>query len=61
VRIARKERFVIDASVAVKLPMIWRLVQEWKMPAEVLVRPYALSTQRTTRAERAAGKTRTAP
>jgi HTH-type transcriptional regulator / antitoxin HigA len=25
------------------LPMIWRLVQEWKMPAEVLIRPYKLS------------------
>ena len=22
------------------LPMIWRLVHEWKMPAEILVRPY---------------------
>ncbi len=25
------------------LPMIWRLVREWKMSADVLVRPYALS------------------
>lgn len=24
------------------LPMIWRLVQEWKMPSEMLVRPYRL-------------------
>jgi HTH-type transcriptional regulator / antitoxin HigA len=24
------------------LPMIWRLVEEWRMPAEVLVRPYKL-------------------
>jgi antitoxin component HigA of HigAB toxin-antitoxin module len=27
------------------LPMIWRLVHEWKMPAEILVRPYDLSAQ----------------
>jgi HTH-type transcriptional regulator / antitoxin HigA len=25
------------------LPMIWRLVQEWKIPADVLIRPYELS------------------
>jgi HTH-type transcriptional regulator/antitoxin HigA len=42
------------------LPMIWRLVQEWKMPAEVLVRPYELSVQRTP-AERTAKSARTAP
>lgn len=27
------------------LPMIWRLVREWNMPAEVLVRPYALAAK----------------
>lgn len=42
------------------LPMIWRLVQEWKMPAEILVRPYALSTQRPA-AGRETRKTYTAP
>ena len=41
------------------LPMIWRLVNEWKMPAEVLVRPYPLAvrdqpTSRKTRIARAA-------
>jgi HTH-type transcriptional regulator / antitoxin HigA len=29
------------------LPMIWRLVEEWRMPAEVLVRPYKLVQQGT--------------
>ena len=29
------------------LPMIWRLVEEWRMSAEVLVRPYQLVPQRT--------------
>ena len=29
------------------LPMIWRLVEEWRMPAEVLVRPYKLASQGT--------------
>jgi HTH-type transcriptional regulator/antitoxin HigA len=29
------------------LAMIWKLVREWKMPAEVLVRPYALSARAT--------------
>jgi HTH-type transcriptional regulator / antitoxin HigA len=29
------------------LPMIWRLVDEWRMPAEVLVRPYQLVPQGT--------------
>lgn len=28
------------------LTMIWKLVREWHMPAEVLVRPYALSARR---------------
>jgi len=27
------------------LPMIWRLVCEWKMSAEILVRPYDLASQ----------------
>lgn len=27
------------------LPMIWRLVQEWGMPAEVLIRPYKLASK----------------
>jgi HTH-type transcriptional regulator / antitoxin HigA len=29
------------------LPMIWRLVEEWRMSAEVLVRPYQLVPQGT--------------
>jgi antitoxin component HigA of HigAB toxin-antitoxin module len=39
------------------LPMIWRLVDEWKIPAEVLVRPYELAPQ-TTSGEQGAGRTR---
>lgn len=41
------------------LAMIWKLVREWKMPAEVLVRPYALAT-RTTGARRQGRKRRAA-
>jgi antitoxin component HigA of HigAB toxin-antitoxin module len=29
------------------LAMIWKLVREWDMPAEALVRPYALSSRAT--------------
>jgi HTH-type transcriptional regulator / antitoxin HigA len=28
------------------LSMIWRLVQQWKLPAEVLIRPYKLAKPR---------------
>ena len=31
------------------LAMIWKLVRHWKMPAEVLVRPYALALQASAR------------
>lgn len=51
---------ILNRRRHITLPMIWRLVREWKMPAEVLVRPYALSGQRAT-TRRAAGKARTAP
>src|ERR1700745_172686 len=37
------------------LPMIWRLVEEWRMPAEVLVRPYKLAPQGT-RSKRKVGR-----
>jgi HTH-type transcriptional regulator/antitoxin HigA len=31
------------------LPMIWKLSREWKIPAEVLVEPYALAARRPRR------------
>lgn len=31
------------------LPMIWLLVERWKMPANVLVRPYKLAKKRITK------------
>ncbi len=39
---------ILNRKRHLTLPMIWRLVQEWKMPAEILVRPYELSVQKTT-------------
>lgn len=39
---------IINRRRHLTLPMIWRLVQEWKMPAEILVRPYPLSARRAT-------------
>lgn len=39
---------ILNRKRHLTLPMIWRLVQDWKIPAEILVRPYALSTQKTT-------------
>jgi HTH-type transcriptional regulator / antitoxin HigA len=33
---------ILNRKRHLTLPMIWKLVQEWKMPAEVLVRPYEL-------------------
>ena len=34
---------ILNRKRQLTLPMIWRLVWEWKIPAEVLVRPYKLS------------------
>jgi HTH-type transcriptional regulator / antitoxin HigA len=35
---------ILNRKRSLTLPMIWRLVSDWKMPADVLVRPYALAT-----------------
>jgi HTH-type transcriptional regulator/antitoxin HigA len=35
---------ILNRKRHLTLPMIWRLVQDWKMSAEVLVRPYELRT-----------------
>jgi HTH-type transcriptional regulator/antitoxin HigA len=50
---------ILNRKRHLTLPMIWRLVQEWKMPAEILVRPYELSEQKT--ATRSTRKARAAP
>jgi HTH-type transcriptional regulator/antitoxin HigA len=50
---------ILNRKRRLTLPMIWKLVRHWKMPAEVLVRPYALSS-RTTAAKRAGRKRRAA-
>ena len=42
------------------LPMIWRLVREWHMPAEILVQPYDLVTSRVARSSRRPPKLRVA-
>lgn len=42
------------------LPMIWRLVQEWHMPAEVLVQPYDLANTSGSGPERGSRKLRAA-
>ena len=34
---------ILNRKRSLTLPMIWRLVAEWKMPANVLVRPYELA------------------
>lgn len=39
---------VLNRKRHLTLPMIWRLVQEWKMLAEILVRPYRLSSSEST-------------
>jgi HTH-type transcriptional regulator / antitoxin HigA len=37
---------ILNRKRSLTLPMIWRLVSDWKMPADVLVRPYALAAER---------------
>lgn len=37
---------ILNRRRPLTLAMIWKLVQQWKMPAEILVRPYVLSTRR---------------
>ena len=38
---------ILSRKQHLTLPMIWRLVEEWRMPAEILVRPYKLVRQGT--------------
>jgi HTH-type transcriptional regulator/antitoxin HigA len=50
---------ILNRKRHLTLAMIWKLVRHWKMPAEVLVRPYALSS-RPTSAKRHSRKRRAA-
>lgn len=36
---------ILNRKRHLTLPMIWRLVSEWKMSAEILVRPYQLASR----------------
>jgi len=38
---------VLNRKRSLTLPMIWRLVSDWKMPADVLVRPYPIVARGT--------------
>ena len=35
---------ILNRKRHLTLAMIWRLVEEWKMPAELLIKPYKLAT-----------------
>ncbi len=39
---------ILNRKRRLTLAMIWELVRQWKIPAEILVRPYALSSRSTT-------------
>jgi HTH-type transcriptional regulator/antitoxin HigA len=50
---------ILNRKRHLTLPMIWRLVRDWKMPAEVLVRPYDLTpAPRNTRSASQRGSVR---
>ncbi len=51
---------ILNRKRHLTLPMIWRLVEEWKMSAEVLVRPYKLTSQGRA-AERESKRARATP
>jgi HTH-type transcriptional regulator / antitoxin HigA len=34
---------ILNRKRSLTLPMIWKLVSDWKMPADVLVRPYPIA------------------
>jgi HTH-type transcriptional regulator / antitoxin HigA len=36
---------ILNRKRSLTLPMIWRLVSDWKMSAEILVRPYPLAAK----------------
>jgi HTH-type transcriptional regulator/antitoxin HigA len=50
---------ILNRKRHLTLSMIWRLVAEWKMSAEVLVRPYDIAS-RTTTSKRYSAKTKLA-
>lgn len=40
---------ILNRKRSLTLPMIWKLVSDWKMPADVLVRPYPVAARGTIR------------
>jgi HTH-type transcriptional regulator/antitoxin HigA len=40
---------ILNRKRALTLPMIWRLVSDWKMPADMLIRPYELASRERSR------------
>lgn len=50
---------ILNRKRHLTLAMIWKLVRQWQMPAEVLIRPYALSS-RAIAAKRPVSKRRVA-
>lgn len=44
---------ILNRKRSLTLPMIWKLVSDWNMPADVLVRPYDLAPRRSPSAGRA--------
>ena len=38
---------ILNRKRHLTLPMIWKLVSEWKMPADLLVRPYRLAKRKS--------------
>lgn len=44
---------ILNRKRSLTLPMIWKLVSDWKMPADVLVRPYDLASRDSRSTERA--------
>ena len=42
---------ILNRKRGLTLPMIWKLVSDWKMPADVLVRPYSIATRESASAE----------
>ena len=43
---------ILNRKRHLTLAMIWRLVRDWKMPAEILVRPYKLAPQKAHRGDK---------
>jgi HTH-type transcriptional regulator/antitoxin HigA len=51
---------VLQKKRRLTLPMIWKLSREWKLPAEILITPYALAGKRSPRHMAKTGRRRAA-